>query len=160
MLSVWEGESKNCRKLKISGKRGIIRSNQHEFLEDSALNTLSSGKVFGCNCFSFRSNSWQLCIIYLCILFVSVLGLVQAHKGIWKLFGLMEQSLEHRLYVACSSPKRMMTNICGPLSHEKSALLVEASSKETVNTVNILHQNKILGNNCGFLLQHYVRFAC
>lgn len=53
-----------------------------------------------------------------------------------------------------------MTNMRGPLLHEKSALLVKDRSKEAVNSVNILHQNKTLGNNCRFLLQHYVRFAC
>lgn len=78
------------------------------------------------------------------VLFLSVLRLVLAHKGetlrvsksclaLWSLnIGV----------ISCSSLKKIMANTCylhqcGVLLHEKSAGLVEASFKKTINSVNV-----------------------
>lgn len=50
-LSVWEGDSKIGRKLKISGKRGKNQKQSTWVSWRQCLDTLSSGKVVGCNCF-------------------------------------------------------------------------------------------------------------
>lgn len=48
---------------------------------------------------------------------------------------------------------------CGLLLHEKSAGLVEASSKKTVDSVNVNSSSvEFLLNNCRCPLQHHVRF--